>query len=313
MESSASDGKLSLTNIRLGSSLVMDAERFSFVCTTAGWTSRFRLMKIAPRVFALILAIFIVSACATPPPSGDKDALLEYAEINDPIEPTNRVIFMFNRALDEMFVQPVARSYRLLVPTWVRTRISSALDNLRAPVVFMNELAQGEPKRAASTLVRFGLNSTFGLAGLNDFAAELGFEKTEEDFGQTLAVWGVGSGPYLMLPVFGPSNPRDTVGRVVDIIVDPFNMWTRNTERETSGYARAGVQMLDTRTEVLDLTDDLEKSSLDLYAAVRSLYRQRRSNDIHNGTPDNLMTIPGVTNFPNWDQDSSTEEISSKP
>lgn len=266
-----------------------------------------------PRLFAVLMAILLVSACATPPPTSDKEATQEYAEINDPIEPTNRAIFTFNRALDEMILQPVSRTYRLIVPIWVRNRISSALDNLRAPVVFFNEVAQGEPKRAASTLVRFGLNSTFGLGGLNDFAHELGFVKTDEDFGQTLAVWGIGSGPYLMLPIFGPSNPRDTIGRVVDLIVDPFNMWTRNTDRETLGYARAGVQALDTRTQLLDLTDDLEKSSLDLYAAVRSLYRQRRANDIHNGASDDLSTIPGVTSFPSWDKELSTEEISSKP
>lgn len=269
-------------------------------------------MRYSLRLFASLMAIFMIIGCATPPPATDKDAVLEYAETNDPLEPTNRAVFEFNRALDDVFLQPVSRAYRLVVPIWIRDRISSALDNLRSPVIFFNEIAQGEPKRAVSTFMRFGLNSTFGLAGLNDFAKEIGFEKTEEDFGQTLAAWGVDSGPYLMLPIFGPSNPRDAIGRIVDIVIDPFNMWAQNTGRETLSYARAGTEVLAVRTELLDLSDELEKSSLDLYAAVRSLYRQRRLNDINNGNIDDLSTIPGVTNFPSWDNDITNEEISTK-
>jgi phospholipid-binding lipoprotein MlaA len=270
-------------------------------------------MQFCSNFIAAFVVVLVLAGCATKPPASDKGATQEYQEINDPIEPTNRVIFEFNRALDEVILQPVARAYRVVIPSWVRARITSALDNLRAPVVFFNELAQGEPKRAASTLVRFGFNTTFGLAGLNDFARELGFEKTDEDFGQTLAIWGVGSGPYLMLPIFGPSNPRDAVGRVVDIVIDPFNMWTRNVDREALTYARAGTEIVSTREHLLDLTDDLEKSSLDLYAAVRSLYRQRRVNEIHNGHVDDLSTIPGVTNYPSWDNSIPNEEISTKP
>lgn len=270
-------------------------------------------MQFGSKLITAFVVVLVLAGCATIPPASDKEATQEYQEINDPIEPTNRAIFGFNRALDEVILQPVARAYRVIVPSWVRARVTSALDNLRAPVVFFNELAQGEPKRAASTLMRFGLNSTFGLAGLNDFAKEIGFEKTDEDFGQTLATWGVGSGPYLMLPIFGPSNPRDAVGRVVDIVIDPFNMWTRNTDRENMMYARGGTEIVNTRERLLDLTDDLEKSSLDLYAAVRSLYRQRRVNEIHNGNVDDLSTIPGATNFPSWDNSIPNEEISTKP
>lgn len=270
-------------------------------------------MQFSVRLLGPLVIAVMLLGCATPPPSSDREAFLEYEETNDPIEPANRAVFEFNRALDEMFLQPVSRTYRAVVPLWVRQRISSALDNLRAPVVFFNEIAQGEPKRAASTLVRFGFNSTFGLAGLNDFAKEIGFEKREEDFGQTLAVWGFDSGPYLMLPIFGPSNPRDVVGRVVDIFIDPFNMWTRNTDREVAAFTRGGTDVLDTRTQLLDISDDLEKSSLDLYAAVRSLYRQRRLNDINDGNIDDLSTIPGATNFPSWDNELTNKEISKKP
>lgn len=270
-------------------------------------------MQFGAKFITTLVLVIALTGCATMPPASDKEATQEYQEINDPIEPTNRVVFEFNRTLDEVILQPVARAYRVIVPSWVRARVTSALDNLRAPVVFFNELAQGEPKRAASTLMRFGLNSTFGLAGLNDFAREIGFEKTDEDFGQTLATWGVNSGPYLMLPIFGPSNPRDAVGRVVDIVLDPFNMWSRNTDRDGLMYARGGTEIVATREGLLDLTDDLEKSSLDLYAAVRSLYRQRRVNEIYNGNVEDLSTIPGATNFPSWDNSIPNEEISTKP
>lgn len=252
-----------------------------------------RLVRVCGVALAVILA-----GCATPPPVTDREAYQEYVETNDPFEPANRAVFQFNKALDEAILQPVARTYRSAVPLWFRQRIGDALENLSAPVVFLNDILQGEPDRALTTLVRFVINSSIGVAGLADMAGEMGIKGHEEDFGQTLAVWGADDGPYLMLPILGPSNPRDAVGLAVDWVVDPFNMWANNTDRSELVWARSGVAALHARTELLDLTDDLEKSSLDLYAAVRSLYRQRRADAISNGGQSQKVPEISSSNFP---------------
>lgn len=264
----------------------------------------------AATVLILILAL---SGCATPPPVTDVEARQEYEQQNDPLEPANRAVFAFNKGLDEVLFQPLARTYRAVLPVWMRARIGSAIDNLRAPVIFFNDLLQGEAKRAVTTALRFGFNTTLGLGGINDIAAEIGYKKHGEDFGQTLAVWGSDSGPYLMLPVLGPSNPRDVVGRIVDFLVDPFNAWAANTGGDAYVYARAGVTALHERAELLNLTDDLEKTSLDLYAAVRSLYRQHRADVIGNGVGAGAKQSSGSTDFPNWLPAAGDGEISGRP
>lgn len=267
-----------------------------------------------PRSFvlaAVLLGALLTGGCATPPPVTDREAHQEYVELNDPMEPANRAIFQFNQALDKGLFQPVARLYRDVIPLWFRQRIGDALDNLRAPVVFLNDVLQGEPERAQITLVRFVMNSTFGIAGLADFAGEAGIEGHDEDFGQTLAVWGTNDGPYIMLPILGPSNPRDTVGMVVDWLVDPFNNWTRNTDREELALARTGVAALHLRTELLPVTDELEKTSLDLYAAVRSLYRQRRADAITNGAGAKSGPKLSGMDFPSFTEDG-TGQLSSR-
>ncbi len=267
-------------------------------------------MRGASCIFMLFLCMISVSGCATPPNLTDKDAYNEYLAENDPIEPFNRSVFAFNRSLDKALFQPVARTYRDEVPLWVRQRVGAAIDNLRAPVIFVNDVMQGEIDRALTTLVRFTVNSTFGLGGLNDLAAEIGLEKHDEDFGQTLAIWGSEPGPYLMLPVLGPSNPRDAIGRVVDFLADPFNAWAANTGRDELTYARTGVAALHARAGLLDLTDDLEKTSLDLYAAVRSVYRQTRANAISNGKVPGPDVSSAPVDFPDF---TDSKEMSGKP
>ncbi len=262
----------------------------------------------------LLLALYLgLGACATPPPMADKVAFDEYQATNDPFEPANRVVFAFNKGLDDSVFKPVARAYRDGVPVWVRTRISDALDNLRAPLILLSDILQGELDRALTTLTRFVVNSSVGVLGLNDVASEIGLKQHDEDFGQTLAVWGASDGPYIMLPVFGPSNPRDAIGRAVDFLADPFNRWADNTDRRQLTYARAGTSALNQRANALDLPDDLEKTSLDLYVAVRSFYRQRRADAIRNGAPAPKGIESGAADFPNWLDGETTKEISGKP
>jgi len=235
---------------------------------------------------------------------------MELLQVNDPMEPANRGMFEVNRALDNTILKPVATTYKAVAPDFVRTRISNILANLRSPVIFANDILQGEFKRAATTFLRFFINSTIGVGGMNDIASALEIEGHDEDFGQTLAVWGVEEGPFVMLPLFGPSNPRDTVGLVVDFLIDPLRMWASNTERNFVPVLRAGTDAVDIRSENLEDLDDLEKSSLDFYAAIRSLYRQRRADAISNGEGSATVPAPSLGELPGGPTLEAAEELS---
>ncbi len=242
-----------------------------------------------------VLAVLLFSACATPPDGADSEAVAEFQELNDPGEPAMRAIFEFNLVLDKMLLKPASIMYKDLTPPVFQRGFHNFLNNLRSPVIFFNDLLQGEIERAGITLARFLINSTIGVLGLADQAAGMGLEYHNEDFGQTLAVWNAPEGPYLMLPVFGPSNPRDTVGMVVDFLVDPLGWWAANTERDWVMFTRAGARSVDRRARHFDAIEDLEKSSLDFYAAIRSLYRQHRADQISNGETSADMPIPGIS------------------
>ena len=256
----------------------------------------------------LLVAALLAGGCAVMPDPADKEAVAEFNEINDPAEPTNRAVFGINRGLDAALLKPVATAYRDATPKFFQNRINDALDNLRSPVIFLNDVLQGELERAVTTLVRFIINSTLGLLGLNDIATDLGIKGHNEDFGQTLAVWGVPEGPYVMLPLFGPSNPRDAIGMVVDFLIDPFNIWAGNTDRDFAVFARSGTRAVDLRAIYMEALDELEKSSLDFYASIRSLYRQRRANEINNGEPSANMPAPGISLGPSGIPKTETQE-----
>ncbi len=262
------------------------------------------------RFAAIVLGCLLTAGCASAPDPSDAEAVAEFLEVNDPAEPTNRAVFEINRALDKAILRPVASLYRDVLPAFVKDGVHNALDNLRSPVVFFNDVLQGAPGRAMTTAFRFAVNSTAGLGGLVDVAAKFGIDGHNEDFGQTLAVWGIGEGPYVMLPLFGPSNPRDAVGLIVDFLVDPFNIWAGNTEREFVTFARSGTQAVDYRSGHLDLLDDLEKSSLDFYAAIRSLYRQRRADEISNGAGSANVPAPGLGEAPAFPSFDAGDEVS---
>ena len=201
---------------------------------------------------------------------------------SDPLEPMNRVFFEFNRILDGLLLEPLARIYRGVTPQFLRDGVNNFLDNLNTPVVLANDIMQGEPYRAERTLGRFMLNTIMGVGGLVDVGGLLGMpERHSEDFGQTLAVYGVGEGPYLVLPLLGPSNPRDTFGFVVDFAFDPM---TYVAPRDIA-FARFGTDLLAFREENIEAFDELKRSSIDLYAATRTLARQLRASEIRNGAP----------------------------
>lgn len=233
--------------------------------------------------------VLVIALWAAPAPAQDDQ--------NDPLEPVNRGIYTVNWFIDGLILEPVARIYRMTTPQFVRTGVTNFLANLRTPVVFVNDLLQGKPERAELTLGRFMFNTIMGLGGLIDVGGMLGMPpRHTEDFGQTLAIYGVGSGPFLMLPLFGPSNVRDTVGRVVDLAFDPLTvlgavdvgLFVVPTE---FGLARTGAEGLSLRERNIENIEELRRSSIDEYAAVRTLYGQFRASEIRDGAPANLDDI----------------------
>jgi phospholipid-binding lipoprotein MlaA len=227
---------------------------------------------------------------------------------NDPIEPVNRAVYEVNRVLDGLFLEPAARIYRMVTPQFVRTGVTNFLANLRTPVVLVNDLLQGKPERAELTFGRFMVNTITGLGGLIDIGGMLGMpERHSEDFGQTLAGYGVGSGPFLMLPLFGPSNARDTVGRVVDLAFDPLfvvGVIDFGLEVPTEiGLARAGAEGLSARERNIENIEELRRSSIDEYAAIRTLYGQFRASEIRDGAPADLDDIYDEDLYEDYDED----------
>ena len=229
----------------------------------------------------------ILAGCATQPQNVD--------DVNHPLEGLNRVVFTFNDALDTMFLRPAATLYRGLLPPPIQDGIHNMLSNLSTPIVLLNDILQGESDRAMTTLSRFAINSTVGVLGFGDPASEMGHKPHNEDFGQTMAVWGAGEGPYIVLPIFGPSNPRDVVGRVVDYFTDPVNMWANNTDNNAFPIARGVVTAVDTRAYFYDAIEDMRKNSLDPYSALRSFYRQRRHTEILNNDSPKVSPAPNLS------------------
>jgi phospholipid-binding lipoprotein MlaA len=251
----------------------------------------------------------LLAACASAPASGDgtaatpaaaspsgisagdepaADAAVEAGAVSDPLEPFNRVIYGFNWYLDHLWIRPIAYAYRDGVPEPAREGVRNVLRNLKSPIVLFNDALQGEWERAETTGMRFLINTTVGVLGLFDVAATMGYPYHDEDFGQTLAVHGTESGPYLMLPLLGPSNFRDGAGLAVDWALDPFRWYgaTQNPNwHPEAEYTRTGLRVLDARTALLDPLEELETSSIDDYAALRTMYAQIRAAAIRNARP----------------------------
>jgi len=216
------------------------------------------------------------------------------SDINDPLEDINRAILSFNEFIQALILRPVAEIYVLMIPDPARDAIKSALENLRSPVVLANDLLQGEMDRAWDTTQRMVINSTVGVGGLVDVADKWGIKKHNEDLGQTFAVWGVGEGFYLVLPFFGPSNPRDAVGKFLDSFLDPLSHYADNTNREEISYTRTFLGGVDEFSRVMDDLQKLKETSVDYYAALRSVARQKREADIRNGTPKEGAPVPDL-------------------
>lgn len=199
----------------------------------------------------------------------------------DPLEPINRAIYHFNDGVDKALLKPVAEVYREVLPQFVRTGVGNFFSNINDVLIALNNLLQGKVLDAASDVGRVAINTTVGVLGVLDLATEVGLEKHDEDFGQTLGRWGMGDGPYLVLPIFGPSNLRDTFGRVVDYRTDPLTYVDPSRDRNQLWLAR----MINRRAELLDTSKILETAALDPYEFLRDAYLQRRRNLVYDGSP----------------------------
>jgi len=228
---------------------------------------------------AMMAAALLVGGCA----STDTGA----AEVWDPMETPNRFVFSINRTVDMIALRPLAVLYRDWMPERGQKGVRNVLDNLGEPVTAINEVVQGSPGRAATTIGRFLVNSTIGIAGIFDVASSMGMPKTKEDMGKTIGYYaGPGVEPenggfYIVLPVIGPSNARDGVGLAIDASMDPFSIVTFSINRNVgwiASGARYGAQAIDTRSRTLFALDDLEKNSVDYYAALKSAYTQQRAD-----------------------------------
>lgn len=224
-----------------------------------------------PVLIAALALGLVVGGCAS-----NKVTVADGLTIDDPMESSNRVVLDVNEAVDKAVLEPVARGYRYAAPEAFRLALRNFLRNLKSPIIIANQLLQGDLEGTANSTGRFVINTLAGFGGILDLAEEGGIAYEPEDFGQTLAVWGVGNGPYLVIPLLGPSTMRDATGSLVDMYADPLRIYLFNTDREGWHYGRVAAGIIDQREEMLEIVDDLRRNSFDYYAAVRSAYVQRR-------------------------------------
>ena len=231
--------------------------------------------------------------CASAPPANDPDAVAEFRQTNDPLEPTNRVFYAINNGLDAAILKPVAQAYRYVVPANIRLGVHNVLDNMGGPVRLTNDALQGKPRRAGDTAMRFLINSTLGVAGIIDVAKDLGYPGHDTDFALSLQNWDVPEGPFLFLPILGPNSPRDLTGFAADMAIDPFTWIGRGTTGFTiESWTRTAVGAVDSRERFLDPIDQIKKTALDPYATFRSLYRQNRAGKLAELRADKRATAP---------------------
>jgi phospholipid-binding lipoprotein MlaA len=221
----------------------------------------------------------LLSCCGCAASPSDSATAEEADSQNDPAEGVNRAIFKANLAADHAVMRPVAQAYTDHVPEAVQTGVHNVVQNLKEPAVAINDLLQGNVNHAWEAVQRLAVNSTVGGAGLVDVAAKWGLPPHKADFGETLAVWGVGEGPFVELPLLGPSNPRDAVGTAVDLALNPLT-FVGGAPATYAGVATGGANVVDTRVQHLQGLDELERNSLDYYATLRSVYRQHREAEI---------------------------------
>jgi phospholipid-binding lipoprotein MlaA len=263
--------------VRLQTMKVNLAARATHVCRLA-----------APALF-LVAAL---SGCAHAPPKTDTAAYEAYQAQNDPIEPTNRFFYAVNDRIDRYAFKPVAQGYVAITTQGIRNHVGDFVGNIGEPARMVNFMFSGKSRDAGTSLVRFVLNSTIGIGGIFDPAGALGYKELDTDFGLTLAEWGVPPGPYLYLPVFGPSGARDVWYIPVQFFATPMELAPESTALNDFGWAQNGLHLINTRAEYIQPIDQIRATALDPYATFRSLYRQSRVSELQEINQRNVLTPP---------------------
>jgi phospholipid-binding lipoprotein MlaA len=222
---------------------------------------------------AVVLCLCL-SAGATP--------MADRSDPRDPYENLNRKVFVVNQVFDQVLLKPVSKGYSNYAPDFIQTTIGNFFGNLADVWTAVNNFLQGKPREGIQDTGRVAVNTVFGVAGLADVATKLGLPKHQEDFGQTLGVWGVKPGPYVMLPLFGPSTMRDALAKPLDLYADPLNLSTRSDVE----YSLRAVRLVDDRARLLPTTDMIEKVALDPYQFVRDAHFQRREAKVNDANSD---------------------------
>jgi phospholipid-binding lipoprotein MlaA len=232
-------------------------------------------LRMMSKAFALV-AVLMMTGCATTQTAS-----------NDPLEGYNRAMYSFNDALDTAIIKPVAKGYDTVVPDPISQGVSNFFSNLNDITVIINDLLQGKFSQAMQDTHRFVVNTTVGVGGIFDVASLSGLEKNNEDFGQTLGVWGAEPGAYVVLPFFGPRNVRDTFGLVGDILTDPVTY----VEGDDARFALIGTRVIDTRANLLKAEKVLDEAAFDEYAYIRDAYMQRREFLVYDGNPPETFDV----------------------
>ncbi len=248
------------------------------------------------RMRRMLLSLVLLAGCAHTAPQAASDE----SDPGDRYEALNRQFYAVNDTLDRATLHPAAVAYRDTAPAPVRRSLHNVLSDMANPAQFANDVLQGKPKRAGTTFMRFLINTTVGGLGLFDVATGWGYPDHDTDFGVTLALWGVPSGPFLFLPVLGPTNPRDAVGFGANSALDPLT-WASFGGSATLGVTRFAVGAVDGRARVLADTDAIKKTALDPYATFRSLATQHRAAQIEATRKDDAVTAPS------WSGDASAK------
>ena len=227
------------------------------------------------RPVAVTCAMLLLAGCAT---TGAKNPA-------DPYEGANRKVYAFNATVDKATLKPAAKAYEATLPAWMRTSVTNFFTNLGTPITVVNQLLQGKPLQAGQDTLRFAMNTTLGIGGLFDPATDANLPRHDEDLGQTLGRWGVPPGPYLMLPLLGPSHVRDLPSIVVDRFLEPFYWYSYGSER----WISLGVSLVDKRARLLPLDAALQRT-YDPYGFIRDAYSQRRLFQVYDGNvPEDLL------------------------
>ncbi len=246
---------------------------------------------LAPLALVLLAFELLLGGCATPPPASDPEAVADFKATNDPLEPTNRFFYRVNDGALTYVLAPAARSYNAAVPRPVRGGIHNLLNNIGQPVQFVNDVLETKPRRAGDTFMRFAINTTLGVGGIFDVARRIGYADHDADGGLTLAIWGVPAGPYLYLPLYGPSGLRDGVGRGLDAAASPFT-WLSFDGSNSLGWSQLVLGALDQTSRHLKDIQQVKADALDPYATFRSLWRQLRDSQAQAIRDDHRATVP---------------------